>query len=369
MENLKKTALHSLHVQQHAKMLAFGAWDMPIHYGSQIQEHMAVRQNIGIFDVSHMCIVDVHARGVTSAALHFFKRVLANNVEKLALNQALYTCMLYDNGGIVDDLIIYRLSDTHYRLVLNAGCEEKDLAWLRQQQENHKPDMPVDIVVRRDWSMLAIQGPQSSVWLSTYFGVSALANIKPFTAHLLPDDAGMVARTGYTGEDGYEVMLPHAQAVALWESAMAHQIQACGLGARDTLRLEAGMHLYGQDMDATINPLNCGLAWTVDMRTARDFIGRQALEKTPTSTQLLGVYMAQGGILRAHQKVFTRLGEGEITSGSYSPSLQHAIGFVRVPVGLALGEVIEVEIRQNRVPATLSKMSFVRKGKILLESL
>ncbi|MEO1574604.1 MAG: glycine cleavage system aminomethyltransferase GcvT [Pseudomonadota bacterium] len=356
----KTTALIERHQAAGARTVDFGGWEMPIHYGSQIDEHHAVRQGAGMFDVSHMTVVDLGGERVAE----FLRHLLANNVDKLKVpGKALYSCMLNERGGVIDDLIVYYLSPVFYRLVVNAATRDKDLAWI----ERHAEAFGVDVRERDDLSMLAVQGPTArdkmASTLPTDAREAALA-LKPFTAAQLGDE--FVARTGYTGEDGFEVIVPHARIGDLWDALLAAGVSPCGLGARDTLRLEAGMHLYGQDMDEDTLPLACGLAWTVEFTEGRDFIGRDALERAREAgiqTKLVALLLEGRGVLRAGQDVVAD-GEavGRVTSGTFSPTMKRAIGLAHVPLGTA--DTCAVDIRGREVAASVHKPPFVRRGQV-----
>jgi aminomethyltransferase len=360
---LKTTALHAAHRAAGARMVDFGGWDMPVNFGSQIDEHHAVRRGCGIFDVSHMRVVDVDGDG----AREFLRHALANNVDKLqASGKALYSCLLRPDGGVIDDLIVYFLSEAHFRLVVNAGTADKDVGWLRDLLAARA--LPPALRPRADLAMIAVQGPlaRTTVW-------RVLPELEPATAALRPFSAAacgelFVARTGYTGEDGFEIVGPPARIVALWSALAAAGARPCGLGARDTLRLEAGMNLYGQDMDETISPLEAGLGWTVDLTSPRDFVGKAALLAKPPRCQFAGlVLIDQGGVLRAHQVVHTPCGDGEITSGSYGPTLARSIALARLPLAVAPGDVVRVVVRGKELAARVVKPPFVRNGKPLIE--
>jgi len=357
---LKQTALHATHVNANAKMVDFGGWDMPLSYGSQLQEHHAVRQDAGVFDVSHMLNIDVTGRDAHA----FLRRLLANDVAKLTVpGKALYTCMLNPQGGVIDDLIVYFFTPERWRVVVNAGTADKDLAWMRRVAQAQAFD--VALQPRRDLAMLAVQGPQARarVWAARGAWQAATQDLTPFSGVLVADDT-LVARTGYTGEDGFEVVLPADQAQTLWADLLAQGVTPCGLGARDTLRLEAGMNLYGQDMDELTHPGEAALSWTVSLKDAqRDFIGRAAIEQFPANKILVGVKLNERGVLRAHMPVRTVHGAGELTSGSMSPTLGVSIGFARMPGGVQAGDAVEVEIRGKWLPATVVKPPFVRNGK------
>jgi aminomethyltransferase len=370
---LKATPLNSVHRAAGAKMVDFGGWDMPVNYGSQIEEHNAVRGDAGMFDVSHMCVVDLKGANVRA----FLRGLLANNVDKLqAPGKALYSCMLNPQGGVIDDLIVYYFAEDWFRLVVNAGTAEKDIAWIRQQNDATGSNQAIT-PRRSDLSdegiaLVAVQGPnaRAKVWQVVPQTQAPSEGLKPFNAVIVNDTPFgelMVARTGYTGEDGFEIGVPASQVEALWNALAAAGVKPAGLGARDTLRLEAGMNLYGQDMDDGVSPLDAGLAWTVDLVSERDFIGKSALQRNGQKQNFVGLILREkGGILRAHQKVVAASGNaGEITSGTFSPSMQQAIALARVPVDVAIGDTVHVEIRDKKLAASVVKLPFVRNGKIL----
>ncbi len=366
---LARTPLYAWHVRAGARMVDFGGWLMPLSYGSQLEEHHAVRRHAGLFDVSHMRVLDIDG----TQAQSFLRVLLANDVAKLAQGQALYSCMLGEAGGVIDDLIVYAQPAGRYRLVVNAGTAEKDVAWMRALAARGAGEcerFDVTIQVREDLAILAVQGPQALALTHAALArrypqaAQALAGLKPFWAATLGDV--FVARTGYTGEDGCEIALPADQAEALWSALVDAGVRPCGLGARDTLRLEAGMALWGQDIDEQVSPLDAGLAWTVDMKTERAFIGRRALEQNGQSHAFVGIKLLDKGVLRAHQCVSTAQGEGEITSGSFSPTLGFAIGMARVPLGARVGDRVSVDVRGKALPAQVVNMPFVRHGKALV---
>jgi aminomethyltransferase len=346
-------------------MVDFGGWDMPVNYGSQIEEHHAVRRDAGVFDVSHMCVID--ARG--ARVREFLQHLLANDVAKLTTpGKALYSCMLNEAGGVLDDLIVYFQTDTWFRIVVNAGTRDKDLAWMR----TIAPRFQVELTERTDLAMLAVQGPNARAkaveLLAAEHRAAALA-LEVFMGREF--GAWFVARTGYTGEDGFEIMLPVADATRAWNDLNARGVKSAGLGARDTLRLEAGMNLYGNDMDEAQNPLESGLAWTVSFENpTRDFIGRKALEQLKAAglkQKFVGLVLEDRGVLRGHQKVRvpgqSENDTGEITSGTYSPTLEKSIALARVP--RATGERVEVDIRGKWLAARVVKPPFARNGKSL----
>jgi aminomethyltransferase len=353
-----KTPLYDTHDSAHAKIVDFGGWDMPLSYGSQIEEHHAVRRDAGMFDVSHMGVIDLTGERTRE----FLKRLLANDVERLkAPGKALYSCMLLPSGGVIDDLIVYFMSDDWFRVVVNGGTRDKDLAWIGRQSQA----FGVSVALRRDLAMIAIQGPKAREKTLTVLKPAervAAGELAHFFAAAL--DSWFIARTGYTGEDGFEVMLPAADAAKTWNELRAQGIEPAGLGARDTLRLEAGMNLYGNDMDENHHPLESGLAWTVAFEPGdRDFIGREALEslRRTSGNELVGLLLEERGVLRSHQKV---LPAGEVTSGTFSPTLNRSIALARVPRTTA--KSVQVEIRGKLHAASIVKPPFVRDGKALI---
>jgi len=356
----KHTPLYDSHVALGAKIVDFSGWDMPLHYGSQIDEHHQVRSDAGLFDVSHMTIVDMHGGGVRP----LLRLLLANNVDKLERpGKAIYTCMLNEQGGVIDDLIVYFMNKDHFRVVFNAGTRDKVLSWVRE----HAAKYPVEIVERDDLAMIAVQGPNARDKVHAILDEKSrhsAAGLAPFYAVQVGDL--FVSRTGYTGEDGYELMVPNDQAPQIWQRLLDQGVKPCGLGARDTLRLEAGMNLYGTDMDETTTPLESGLGWTVAWEpTDRDFIGRAALEQRRDNGALpiwVGLVLTDKGVLRNHQPVYNDSGQiGEITSGSFSPTLGKAIAFARVSHDTPAH--CQVEIRGRRLPTKVVKPPFVRHGK------
>ncbi len=355
-----KTVLNDQHRTLGGRMVDFAGWDMPVHYGSQMEEHHAVRQSAGMFDVSHMLVVDLAGE----RSRPFLQYLLANDVARLKTEgKALYSCMLNEQGGVIDDLIVYYFRDDAFRMVVNAGCADKDLAWIKQQAAS----FAVTVTARRDLAMIAVQGPQARGKALSLFSselADATAELSVFHAATVGD--WCVARTGYTGEDGFEIMLPATEAVALWQALADAGVAPCGLGARDTLRLEAGMNLYGSDMDEQCSPLEAGLNWTLAWESeTRDFIGRKAVETKRNATdnkQFVGLLLEGRGVLRNHQKLFADGVEiGEITSGGFAPTLQRSIALARVTAGI--GGSCTVEIRGKQVPAKVVKPPFVRKGK------
>ncbi|EJM50468.1 glycine cleavage system T protein [Pseudomonas sp. GM49] len=358
----QRTPLYDLHLALGAKMVDFGGWDMPLHYGSQVEEHHQVRRDCGVFDVSHMTVIDVCG----SQAKAWLQHLLANDVERLhSPGRALYSAMLNEQGGIVDDMIVYRL-DEGYRLVVNASTRDQDLAWMQARLDG----FDVQLRERSELAMLAIQGPharQKIAELVTQSRGNLIQLLKPFEG--LSDGDWFIARTGYTGEDGLEIILPADQAPGFFNDLVGAGISPIGLGARDTLRVEAGMNLYGQDIQQDISPLASNMAWSIAWAPAtRQFIGRKALETEQAAGvqhKLVGLVLEERGVLRAHQVVrIANVGEGEITSGSFSPTLSKSIALARVP--MATADRAEVEIRGKWYPVRVVKPTFVRHGKTLI---
>lgn len=364
----KRTPLFQEHQADGAKLVDFAGWDMPVNFGSQIEEHQAVRESVGMFDVSHMAPVDV--RG--PQARDYLRQLWANDVAKIdEPGRALYTCMLNPRGGIVDDLIVYHIDDGFYRTILNAGTTDKDLAWMREQASG----FDVEISHREDLAIIAVQGPQARAHTEAVLP-PALAQrasaIKPFRS-VFADD-WLVGRTGYTGEDGYECIVPAAAAVDLWRQLKAAGVAPAGLGARDTLRLEAGLNLYGQDMDEQVSPLTCGLGWTVAFKPAeRDFVGRAALEaeRDNVEHEMVGLVLDARGVMRHGQTLQhpDAAGEGTITSGSFAPSIGGSIGLARVPCGWSeAGASVQVVMRGRTLPARIVAYPFVRNGEVRIQT-
>ncbi|MFI8689445.1 glycine cleavage system aminomethyltransferase GcvT [Stutzerimonas kunmingensis] len=358
----QRTPLYDQHLALGAKMVDFGGWDMPLHYGSQVEEHHQVRRDCGVFDVSHMTVVDVSGE----QARDYLQRLLANDVARLkSTGRALYSAMLNERGGVIDDLIVY-LTDWGYRLVVNASTRDKDLAWMQAQAAG----FAVEVRERPELAMLAIQGPHARARTSELVSqarAGLIHDLKPFQG--MADGDWFIGRTGYTGEDGLEIILPAEQAPDFLSELVGAGIPPIGLGARDTLRLEAGLNLYGQDMTEDVSPLVANMGWTVVLEPAeRDFVGRAALEQQRARDdlpKLVGLVLEERGVLRAHQVVRVNgVGDGEITSGSFSPTLGKSIALARVPAGTA--ERAEVEIRGKWYPVRVVQPTFVRHGKVLV---
>ena len=367
---LKQTVLNAFHRQMGARMVDFGGWDMPVNYGSQIDEHQQVRNHCGLFDVSHMTIVEVCG----DDAKAYLLRLLANSVERLSTGKALYSAMLNTKGGVIDDLIVYFRAENRYRLVVNCATRDKDLAWMQAQAEGFHVDIEENVSL----AIVAVQGPKATNILQTYIDQAPAAlNLSDVRLADIPafgfSEAGewLLARTGYTGEDGFECLIPVEEAEDFCRSMVSHGAEMVGLGARDTLRLEAGMNLYGQDMSEDISPLQANMAWTIYWQPEdRQFIGRQALEAerdAGVSSKLVGIILDGRGVLRTGQVVKTSWGDGIVTSGTFSPSLQKSIGMARVPVD-ALDDC-SVMIRNKELAARLVKPQFVRNGIAVVSNL
>jgi aminomethyltransferase len=352
----QRTPLYEAHLAAGGRLVDFAGWDLPVHYGSQVAEHQAVRTDAGMFDVSHMRIVDVAGQ----QAEPLLRRVLANDVARLAPGKALYSCMCNRDGGVVDDVIAYR-TDDGFRVVVNAATAEKDLAWLR----THAEGRDAAVVERADLAMIAVQGPQARNRAGAALGAAAaevIDALPPFAARISGEH--FIARTGYTGEDGLEIMVAADAAVAVWNDLLAAGVVPAGLGARDTLRLEAGLCLYGNEMAEDVSPLAAGLGWTIAWEPAdRDFVGRAALlaQRDRLGTRFVGLVLAGRGVMRSGQAVRVAEGEGVITSGTYSPTLGASIALARIPIGDST--VAEVDIRGRAVPADIVRPPFVRHGQ------
>ena len=358
---MKHTPLYQAHIDAGGKMVDFGGWEMPLNYGSQIEEHHQVRNDAGMFDVSHMTVVDF--KGLQAKV--FLQTLIANDVDKLKTEgKALYSCMLNEKGGVVDDLIVYYLNDEDYRMVINAGTTEKDIAWINTQAEG----FDVSVEPKFDLAMIAVQGPnaRAKVFEAMPGVEDVCGELKPFNAASL--GSLFIARTGYTGEDGFEIMLPEKSAEFTWKMLLEVGVKPCGLGARDTLRLEAGMSLYGSEINEEVSPLEAALTWTVDLSNEnRRFVGRDALEALRdkgVKKTIVGLILEGKGVIRKHQKVLTSLGEGKVTSGTFSPTMGKAIALASMPMG-AVGSC-EIEMRNKQVSAKIVKPPFVRDGKVLV---
>jgi len=360
----KQTVLFEKHQQYGGKIVDFAGWLMPINYGSQIEEHHQVRTDAGMFDVSHMTVVDLNGEQVIA----FLQYLLANDVARLKQSgKALYSCMLNEQGGVIDDLIIYYMNNEWVRMVVNAGTRDKDLAWIEKQAKA----FDVAVTERAEMAMIAVQGPNARKKALSVMPLDveqAAAQLKRFEG--IDSGDWFVGRTGYTGEDGFEVIMPESEAAEFWDALAEAGVKPSGLGARDTLRLEAGMNLYGTDMDESTSPLISGLGWTIAWEPyERDFIGRKAIEDEKVkgvAQKIVGLVLQDKGVLRGHQKVVVEgVGEGEITSGTFSPSLKQAIALARVPKDT--GDMCQVEIRGKLLNARVVKPVFFREGKSCID--
>ncbi|MBP9721847.1 MAG: glycine cleavage system aminomethyltransferase GcvT [Gammaproteobacteria bacterium] len=377
---INKTSLWDEHAKLGAKFTDFAGVNMPIHYGSQISEHLAVRTKAGVFDVSHMAVIDITGPASTS----FLRYILTNDVTEAKTGQAIYSCMCNEQGGIIDDLIVYNLGNNTYRLVVNAGTWEKDLDWLKSNQQNYN----VDIAKLDNFSILALQGPEAlNVLLKVIKNLSNLSNLfdlKPFEC--LFNSEIFIARTGYTGEDGFEIIISDNKVKDFWQKLIDNNVQPCGLGARDTLRLEAGLSLYGTDMDEVTMPINSGLGWTVALEDqSRDFVGKSAILEqkelqlnSRSKTRMIGLILEEKGVLRHGMKVVLENldpGEGIITSGTYSPTLECSIAIARVNVQKSedIKDIKDINcnvvIRDKLVPVKVVSYPFVRFNKAVYKIL
>jgi aminomethyltransferase len=358
-DSLLKTPLYAQHKALGARVVDFGGWALPVNYSSQVEEHHAVRNDVGMFDVSHMTVSDITG----ADTLPFLSKLLANDIAKVTktAGKALYSCMLNEEGGVIDDLIVYYLNDEHCRLITNAATNAKDMAWLQQQAQVFSA---VNVSEKPDLALIAVQGPNAITTVKKIFGgkvVSVTGDLQRFQGGFA--DEVFIGRTGYTGEDGIEIIIPSQRAVMMWKQLIEAGVQPCGLGARDTLRLEAGMALYGSDLDEGHTPLESGLAWTVAMKDERQFIGREALQK-PASYKMIGLVLEGKGVLRGHQQVLS--GDhvvGEITSGTFSPTLGQSIALARISNNpeITIDSVVQVQIRQKQMDARVVRYPFLKK--------
>ncbi|WP_419419886.1 glycine cleavage system aminomethyltransferase GcvT [Legionella sp. D16C41] len=361
---IAKTPLYASHLAMGARMVNFHGWEMPLHYGSQLEEHHTVRTTAGLFDVSHMTIVDILGAG----GRQFLRKLLTNDVDQLEHSgRALYSCMCNEHGGIIDDLITYQRAPDNYRIVLNSATRERDLAWIRKKSEG----FAVGLQERTELAMIAIQGPEAIAKTMQVLNPAQSDAISTLTHFECVDvEDYFFARTGYTGEDGLEIIASAKEIVQLWTNLLEIGVKPCGLGARDTLRLEAGMLLYGQDMDETTTPLESGLSWTVKWQPEdRDFIGMGALlfqKQQGVKRKFIGLLTDEKAIMRTGQRVIipNLADEGIITSGTYSPTLGRSIALARVPIETQ--HEVFVDIRGKQIKAHVTKPRFVRNGKPII---
>ncbi len=356
----RHTPLYAEHQAAGGKIVDFGGWALPVNYGSQIEEHMAVRNDCGMFDVSHMTVSDIEG----ADARDFLRHLLANDVAKTDSQpgKAIYSCMLNEEAGVIDDLIVYHINSQHYRIISNAATRDKVIPWFIETASNFN----VQVTERPEMALIAVQGPNALSYLTKVLNETdstLVADLTKFQA--AQTSRAFIGRTGYTGEDGYELVGEAAQLVELWKALIAAKVQPCGLGARDTLRLEAGMALYGNDLDETHSPFESGLKWSVDLRSERDFIGRSALENKAPEWQSVGLVLNDKGILRSHQTL--HLGDqevGEITSGTYSPSLEKSIAMARIKAELDSTQLDEITVlvRKKQLSVSVTKPPFLKKA-------
>ncbi|MBX2809620.1 MAG: glycine cleavage system aminomethyltransferase GcvT [Cellvibrionaceae bacterium] len=354
---LLKTPLYEQHRTLNGKIIDFGGWALPVNYGSQIEEHLSVRKDAGMFDVSHMTVCDLKGTEVIPC----LSQLLANDIRKARTlaGKALYSCMLNEQGGVIDDLIVYYLSDTHCRMVTNAATRAKDMAWLHTQTKN----FAVEVNEKPELALIAVQGPnalaKTKAVLESPTATSLIDTLKRFQGGFADDV--FIGRTGYTGEDGVEIILPATSVPSLWQALLDTGVKPCGLGARDTLRLEAGMALYGQDLDEDHTPLESGLNWTVALSDDRDFIGKKALlSRTPQ--QMVGIILEDKGVLRSGQSLMLNgLTIGVTTSGGFSPSLNGSIALARINTSHQLepDTTVSVHIRQQQRTARVVNYPFI----------
>lgn len=366
--NLSKTPLNEVHRELGGKMVDFGGWDMPVQYpAGVIAEHLRTRNHCGLFDVSHMG--EIHVDGPD--AIRFVNQLTTNNVENLVDGQAQYSALTYENGTVVDDLLVYRFGDEKLLLVVNAATQDKDWDWIR----SHRGEFDVDLRhASTEYCQIAIQGPQAESILQTLTDTD-LGNIKyyHFTRGEVAGVTAIISRTGYTGEDGFEVYADAGHAVRLWKRMLEagnygseDGILPCGLAARNTLRLEAAMSLYGNEISDEITPLEANLGWICKLKT--DFIGRDALKKQKEEglkRKLVGFEMRDRGIARDGFDVY--IGDemvGRVTSGSFAPYLQKNIGLAFVPTGFAnAGQDIKIDVRGRKLAAEIVPTPFYKRDK------
>jgi len=364
---LKKTPLHAAHVALGARMVPFGGWDMPVEYSGITAEHMAVRTAAGLFDVSHMGEVEIAGKGALEAVQH----ITSNDVAKLQVGQIQYSGLTTPQGTFVDDLLVYRFGPSHYLLVINAGNIDKDVPWITARAKEVSPD--VGIVNSSDrYALIAVQGPKAQEILQTLTAIDLPAIKYYWFAHgEIAGVRGTVSRTGYTGEDGFEVMIPPAMAAKVWDALLQagkpHGMIPAGLGARDTLRLEAGMRLYGNDMDETTTVVEADLGWIVGWKKeeflGHDVLKRQKAEGAPR--KLVGFEMLERAIGRHGYDVYIGGGKaGVVTSGTQTPFLKKAIGMAYVPADkTSPGTDLEIDIRGRRAKAAIIPMPFYKRAK------
>jgi aminomethyltransferase len=363
--SLKRTPLFDAHVAAGAKMVDFGGFEMPLKYTGETAEHMAVRTGVGVFDVSHMGEAVITGKGALAA----MQRLLTNDAAKIKDGQAMYAGLLNEKGGFVDDVVAYRFSAERFLVCLNAGNQDKDFTWMRAVIAASALDCVVENVGAQ-WSQLAVQGPKAVDVVATLCGES-VRSIEGyhFVEGSIGGAAGIIARTGYTGEDGFELYVKNDQARAVWDAVVAAGAVPCGLACRDTLRLEAGMCLYGNDIDDDVTPLQANLGWIVKLENRPPFIGMEALQKQKAAglTKVLrGLVMVERGIARHGYDVVDDHGSkiGIVTSGTQAPFVNKPIAFAYVDKAHAEpGASVFVSIRDKPVKATVTKLPFYKRTK------
>ena len=353
---MNKTPLNKSHIELGAKMVNFSNWEMPISYSSLIEEHNAVRNTVGIFDVSHMSVFDFDGDNQVA----FFEKIFANDIKKIYKdNKAIYGALLNEEGGILDDLIIYH-ANNKFRLVSNCSTREQNRQWF----EKHAVEFGVKVMERSDMGILAIQGPDALNKILEIKEIDAQVNTLQSFGCMFEGDK-LYARTGYTGEDGLELIVPTKDINHLWDQALELGCTPIGLGARDTLRLEAGLNLYGNDMTINNHPYESNMGWTIDMSDEnREFIGKDALLSIDQSKsqKIVGIILQDKGILRSGYEITHEQGKGVVLSGSYSPTLQSSIGLARVDQGYK--ENGKVMIRNKLLNIDFVSPRFLGQGKI-----
>ena len=353
---MNKTPLNKSHIELGAKMVNFSNWEMPISYSSLIEEHNAVRSTVGIFDVSHMSVFDFDGDNQVA----FFEKIFANDIKKIYKdNKAIYGALLNEEGGILDDLIIYH-ANNKFRLVSNCSTREQNRQWF----EKHAVEFGVKVMERSDMGILAIQGPDALNKILKIKEIDNQVNTLQSFGCMFEGDK-LYARTGYTGEDGLELIVPTKDINHLWDQALELGCTPIGLGARDTLRLEAGLNLYGNDMTINNHPYESNMGWTIDMSDeSREFIGKDALLSIDQSKsqKIVGIILQDKGILRSGYEITHEQGKGEVLSGSYSPTLQSSIGLARVDQGYK--ENGKVMIRNKLLNIDFVSPRFLGQGKI-----
>ncbi len=360
--SLKKTSLNDIHQQSGGRMVDFAGWEMPVHYGSTLREHLAVRESVGIFDVSHMGEIEILGKD----ALWMAQKVTSNDILKLEDGQAQYSAFLYPEGTFVDDIVLYRINAEHIFICVNAANREKDLQWVLQHKEGN-----VNILDKgEEYAQLAIQGPHAEAVLQELTSIDLSALPYYWFNHGKVDGVeGLISRSGYTGEDGFEIYIPPRSSPAIWNQLIAvgqpFDITPAGLAARNTLRLEMSYSLYGHEIDQTTTPWEANLAWIVKLDKG-EFLGKQALERlkeTGLDRKLIGFEMVDRGIARDHYPVWVDGDRvSEVTSGSPAPSLDKYIGLAYLPIQYAeINQVLEVEVRGKRLKARVVPTPFYKK--------